>query len=312
MKLTENQEIRFDRCALCAESSHLQASHIIPSFVFQWLRDSSATGHFRSSEAPNRRVQDGWKPQMLCRKCEQRFAVWEKEFAEKCFEPINNNEAKRIRYQPWMLKFATSVSWRVLCVFKAMDGLYGFPAHQISAADATLDEWGQFLLDKRPHPGVHEQHMFLSDTIKKSPDSNIPANINRYLFRSIEIYVAHSEHAVITYAKMGRFVLFGFVEMAHPRRWRGTKLNANEGVFGVGDVEIPTKVWDFMKDRARRAANVNAEISDRQRAIIGETYLRDPDRAASSESFHAMHHDVLLFGEKAFEVTQPNNKSSSK
>ncbi len=311
MTRVDTQEIEFDQCALCGRSSDLQSSHIIPSFAFRWLRDSSATGHFRFSGAPNRRVQDGWKPRMLCRECEQRFAVCEKAFAEKCFGPIVSGDVERIRYQPWMLKFATSVSWRVLCAFKAIDGLSGFPAHLVSAADATLKEWGQFLLDRRPHPGAHEQHLFLVDAIESSTVPNMPVNINRYLLRAIEVYVAHTESSAITYAKMGRFVLFGFVEMPHPRRWKGTKLNANEGIFGVQDIELPVNIGEFVMDRARRAADRYAEITDRQNAKIRESYQRDLDRAANSDSFRAIHHDVLLFGDEAFEITQPKNRPIS-
>ena len=59
----------FKQCALCASISELQASHIIPRFVFDWLRDTSATGHFRSSQIPDLRVQDGLRvrPETLCR-----------------------------------------------------------------------------------------------------------------------------------------------------------------------------------------------------------------------------------------------------
>ncbi len=311
MTRSETKEIRFDRCALCAQLSDLQSSHIIPSFVFQWLRDSSATGHFRFSDAPNMRVQDGWKPRMLCSACEQKFAVWEKAFAEKCFGPIVSGNADRVRYQPWMLKFAASVSWRALCAFKAIGGLSGFPAHLVSAADATVDEWGEFLLDRRPHPGDHEQHMFLVDAVESSTVQNMPANISRYLLRAVEVYVAHTDDSAITYAKMGRFVLFGFVTMSNPRRWKGTKLNANAGVFGVRDIELPAIIGDFVMDRARRAANIYAEISDRQHAKIRESYQRDLDRAANSESLRAMHHDVFLFGDEAFEVTRSKKRPSS-
>ncbi len=304
MNPADARDLGFGTCPLCGQSSDLQLSHIIPSFVFQWLRDSSATGHIRFLEAPNVRVQDGWKPRMLCSGCEQRFAAWEKSFAEKCFVPILNGTADRIRYRSWMLKFATSVSWRVLQAFKAIDGLAGFPPILVSTADTALNEWGEFLLDRQPHPGRHEQHLLLVDAIESTTVADTPANINRYLLRAIEVYVAYTPSSAITYAKMGRFVLFGFIEMPHPRRWKGTKLNANEGVFGVTDTQLPSSIGTFIMDRARRTAEKYAGMSDRQHDRIGETYQRDLDRAADSESLRALHHDVLLFGQEAFEITR--------
>ena len=308
------EEITFDLCALCGQLSDLKASHIIPSFVFKWLRDSSATGHIRFTGVPNQRVQDGWKPRMLCEACEQRFSVLEKAFAEKCFNPINNNATTRIQYHPWMLKFATSVSWRVLCFFKAIGALPDFPAHQLSSIDDTLEIWGQFLLGKREHPSIHEQHMFFVDAIESSSLLDMPANMNRYLLRANEVYVAHTDDSVITYAKMGKFVLFGFVEMTNPRRWKGTKINAGKGFFGTRNIEVPKIIGDFLMDRAQRAASKYAEISESQNAKIEASYLRNLDRAANSETFRAMHQDVLLFGKEAFKATKPkiSPKDSSK
>ena len=174
-------QLPLDQCALCAKSSDLQASHIIPGFVFDWLRETSATGYFRFSQSPNRRVQDGWKPRMLCWNCEQRFSVWEREFAEKCFVPINSGRVRRISYGPWMLKFATSVSWRVLRVFAATGGLSGFPDHILAKVDDTLQAWACFLLGSQFDQGSNEQHMFVVDVLESTSNDNPPANISRYL-----------------------------------------------------------------------------------------------------------------------------------
>ena len=112
-----------------------------------------------------------------------------------------------------MLKFATSVSWRVLRSFVAAGYLSEFPSAARTQADLALDAWTRFLLGERPHPGRHEQHMILADVIDGSSISDLPPNINRYLARAIEPYVAYNENSVISYAKMGRFVLFGFVDV---------------------------------------------------------------------------------------------------
>ena len=308
-------ELVFNQCALCASASELQASHIIPGFVFDWLRDTSATGHFRSSQIPDLRVQDGLKPRMLCKNCEQLFSTWEKAFAEKCFVPLNSGNARDVRYGPWMLKFATSVSWRVLRLFAANDGLAGFPEHIMTEVDDTLREWSLFLLGDRPHPGRHEQHMFVANIVEHASVANAPPNISRYLARAIDPYVAHTQDSAITYAKMGRFVLFGFIAFKHPRRWNGTKLHVRHGVFGQRDIELPSDIGDFICGRARLAAEKYSQISEQQQARIRKSYEKDPDRAAQSETLRAMHHDVSMFGKSAFEATQsatPKRAKNSK
>ena len=297
--------LAFDRCALCAQSTDLQASHIIPGFVFRWLRESSATGHFRFSSSPNRRVQDGLKPHMLCRDCEQLLSSWEKTFSEQCFAPINSGRIQNIDYGPWMLKFATSVSWRVLCAFASSGGLSGFPQNVLTETDATLRDWARFLLGSQPHPGRHEQHMFLVDVVEGTSIANTPPNISRYFTRAIDCYVARTQDAAITYAKMGKFVLFGFIAMKYPRRWKETKLHLNRGQFGVRDIELPLEVRDFIFERARLSAAMYSQISEKQQSTIRQSCERDHGRVDRSETFRAMHHDVSMFGQDAFRFTQP-------
>ena len=103
---------------------------------------------------------------MLCMSCEQLFSTWVKAFAEKCFVPLNSGSACNVRYGQWMLKFATAVSWRVLHLFAADDGLAGSPEHIMTAVDDALREWPLFLLGDRLHPGRHEQYMFVVDIVK--------------------------------------------------------------------------------------------------------------------------------------------------
>ena len=305
-------QLVFDQCALCAGSSDLQASHIIPGFVIDWFRETSATGHFRFSQSPNRRVQDGLKPRMLCWNCEQLFSSWEAKFAGQCFVPINDGRVSNVTYGPWMLKFVTSVSWRVLRMFAANGSLSGFPKHVESQINDALHEWAQFLLGHQPDPGPHEQHMFVVDVVEGTSITNAPPNISRYLARAIDLDVARNQDSAMSYAKMGKFVLFGFVAMKYPRRWKGTRLNVQQGRFGERDIELPSGVRDFIFERARLAAEKYSQVSERQQTKIRQSYERDLDRAARSETFRAMHHDVLMFGSGAFEATQPTIRDNTK
>ncbi len=311
MAINFSKHIGFSTCALCENSTDLKESHIIPSFVFRWMIEASATGFIRFGEAPNLRVQDGWKPKMLCEECEGRFSLLETRFADNCLYPIGSGESSRIHYESWMLKFATSVSWRVLRSFKAIGGVDEFPENILEAVDDALSTWKNFLLDKEPHPGRHEQHLMLLDGIESATLQNLPKNINRYLIRAVDIYVAYTPDSAVTYAKMGKFLLFGFIEIPHPRRWKGTKINAKKGWFGVSDLELPENVFELIMDRARLSSKMTKQISEKQRMRITETYRGDLDRAACSESIQAMDFDVLLFGKSAFEVDLGEDQEST-
>lgn len=77
------------RCQLCGSESILQLSHILPAFVFRWMRETSGNGHLRFGEAPNLRVQDGLKRHWLCASCESLFARSETAFADQLFHPYS-------------------------------------------------------------------------------------------------------------------------------------------------------------------------------------------------------------------------------
>lgn len=53
----------------------------------KWLKESSATGFMRELRAPNERIQDVWKTQLLCRDCEQLLSGFETYFAKEIFYP---------------------------------------------------------------------------------------------------------------------------------------------------------------------------------------------------------------------------------
>jgi hypothetical protein len=292
-------------CALCERDLPLRRSHIIPSFVFEWLKETSGTGHIRAAENINLRVQDGWKTKLLCSECEQRFSQWEKIFAEQVFAPLHRREADKFRYGVWMEKFAVSVSWRVLTVYKLIDGLAGFPQTVAEAANAALFRWKHFLLDIKTDPGIYEQHMFPVDFLESTTVPEMPPNMNRYLARAIEIHVVHGGNIDIVYSKMGRIILFGFIQMPNPRAWQGTKLNVNYGNLGSDNYKIPSSIIEFLMDRARGIATSQAKMSTRQKEVLNNAICANPELMAQSESFLAMQQDVEMFGKAAF---APNNE----
>lgn len=166
-------------------------------------------------------------------------------------------------------------------------------------------------MGNKPHPGRHEQHMFVVDVIESTSIPNIPRNISRYLSRPIDVYVGHDQESAMSYAKMGRFVLFGFITMKNPRHWKGTKLHVQHGRFGQQDIELPSTVGDFIFERARLTAEKYAQISVSQQTKIRQSYKQDPDRVSQSDTLRAMHQDVRMFGESAFEATQPTIRDST-
>lgn len=142
-----------DQCRLCLQSKELQESHIIPRFVYSWLRETSATGHMRITHTPNLRVQDGVKRKLLCWDCEQLFGGWEKQFADSIFYPYQEESTVPLRYTQFLLKFATSLAWRVLLFHCEESQLSHYSEEQLIQAEKVGEVWREFLRNERSNPG---------------------------------------------------------------------------------------------------------------------------------------------------------------
>src|ERR1039458_2524178 len=289
------------QCALCQQERDLCDSHIIPSFVFAWFKESSATGYMRLGREINRRVQDGLKPKLLCEECEKRFNQFETPFAANLFYPLHKDESLRLRpgpwfhYELWCMKFAASVSWRILTYFSQL-GLKHFTEEQQQAARAALSTWRSFLLGESENPGAHELHMVLLDRIADHTFSNLPKNFNRYLVRSIEPDVVRGKESVFVYAKMCRVVIIGFVRKNPKEKWGGTKLHVGKGEIGGLNYELPSQLLKYMCGRAQRLIELEAKLSPRQRQKNDDEFEMQKERALNSECLSISLYDYEMFG----------------
>ena len=232
-----------DVCRLFRDrETELEESHIIPSFVYKWLKDSSWADSLRFGMHPNKRVQDGYKLFWLCGACEDRLNAWETKFATLVFHPFNKGKADTVPYNAWLLKFCVSISWRVLNFFLFEEAdLNHFPEQLRDAARSAHTVWKEFLLDKRPHPARYEQHFLLLPVLECYTNPEMPTNINRYILRSVDIDAVWGGEDAFIYSKLGRFLIIGFVNIRRPKGWEGTKVHVRRGSLRLRS--YTTSVW---------------------------------------------------------------------
>jgi hypothetical protein len=264
--------------------------------------ETSATGYLRFGQQPNLRVQDGLKRHLLCRDCEQRFNRWETQFANQIFHPLTQGDTARASYGPWLLLFCASVSWRVLVYHIDGNHLGSVPAGLLPSVEQAETAWREFLLGNRPRPQRHEQHILPlpRGVIESYTWSNMPTNINRYLFRTPDMAVASNDRDAFTYSKLGPFIILGFIAMPRPKQWVGTKVNTHGGIIGPREYVMPKPFDEFIFQQANRAATLQERISEKQTAKIREAFKSNLERAAQSGSMRAIKQDVELFGNRAF------------
>lgn len=286
-------------CRLCGEMSSLQNSHVLPAFVFRWLKDSGASEYLRSAQHPNKRVQDGITERWLCRACEQRLGSWETDFATHIFHPFLADPSGSRPYREFLSKFAASLAWRIATLLNERGRLSQMAEADRALLSRAMYRWGEFIKGTAPHPERFEQHLFVFSEIASTTVLDLPGNMNRYLWRGVELDIATAANYSFTYAKLGPFAFFGFFK-GPGSNWKGGKLSLKRGVIAPASYLLPSELLDYLKHRARNMIRVHASMSDRQHRKLEEYVRANPDRFLSSETFRLMRRDVEMFGERAF------------
>lgn len=286
-------------CRLCKSEADLQLSHVVPAFVFRWLRESSGNGYLRSSHSPNLRVQDGLQEYWLCSSCEANLGRSEAAFATRLFHPYVAASGDRFRYGEWLLHFCASVSWRNLTLqVDHMQGQGYSEQDQIRVSRAE-QAWREYLLGDAQHPGAFRQFILPLDRIA-SAHKETPPNANRYLMRAVDVDLCQGGESIFTYTKLGRFVIIGFVTEPDRSEWIGGMVNANQGVVEPRGYTIPAAFWSYLMERAGMVRRAMSEVSPRQRDRIDQAVRANIDSLVGSDFHAALQADVEMFGSAAF------------
>lgn len=286
-------------CRLCERQSDLQLSHVLPAFAYRWLRESSGNGHLRNSQEPNKRTQDGLKFYWLCADCEELFSRNETAFAGRLFHPYLTSSGKIFPYSSWLIHFCTSVSWRVLRFYRDEGLLKSWEPAALARVESAEAVWRNMLLGKLSNPGAFQQHMLPLDQITQTSREFSP-NINRYLMRAIQLDICRGSQSIFTYAKLGRFIILGFIHEPQPTQWKGTKVHATSGYVEPRKFVVPSALGDYLNAKAEKMRDALASISDRQAEKVEIAFKKNIDRFAASDAFKAMEADIEMFGDAAF------------
>jgi hypothetical protein len=218
------------------------------------MKQTSATGYLRFSQNPNLRSQDGLKYFMLCKDCEERFNIWETQFSKYVFYPLTQNADTAV-YADWMIRFCTSVSWRVLKWYLENNHMNHVQENLMPVVEQCESRWRQFMLGECVDLGRHQQHFLPLGTIESHTFTDMPSNINRYFLRAVDMDIISGEETALVYSKIGPFIILGFAEMPYPAQWIGTQVQLNRGTIEPRDYTLPSQFGEFLMQKAERMAN---------------------------------------------------------
>jgi hypothetical protein len=284
-------------CRLCGKTRSLQVGHVVPAFVYRWLKATAALPYLRSGANPNIRLQDGWKRRWFCQTCEQQIGRFERAFADNLFPLIVAERPAPYQHGPWLSRFIASVVWRTQMLYSEREDAFDFcTPEQTALLPLAAERWRAFVRGEVDAPGIHELHLIPMATIADFQSGReLPPNFNRYTLRAIEINVGGGATETFAFVKMGPAVALGFFQPPPPGTWEGTVVAVDNGQVG-GQMHVPIQFLDYLIDRAKRIHAAMRSKSPRQREKIAKALLENIDRAAASETIRATHADVLRFG----------------
>jgi hypothetical protein len=281
---------------MCSKTAPLEAGHIVPAFVYRWLKETAALPYLRSAENPNLRLQDGWKRHWFCRACEDQIGRFEKAFAEELFSLVVAEKPVPYPHGRWLSRLIASVAWRAPMLHGERTEFHFLTPEQKRLVPGALEHWRAFVNGEADNPGVHELHFIPMGMLADfRGDKRLPPNFNRYLMRAIEIHGAGGARVAFVYVKMGPAIALGFIQPPPPDTWVGTSVSIGDGHVG-GRMELPGEFLDYLIDRAEKVRASQRARSTRQMEKVREAFLANPDRAAASETLRALQADVERFG----------------
>lgn len=288
------------KCRLCDEEKSLQESHIIPKFIFKWLKDTSATGYLRKSNNINKRVQDGLKQPWLCTSCEQRISKWEKYFADKIFYPLVTG-VEKVGYNQELLKFCVSISWRTLQYYNEISSLLHLNDELRVKMKECLLEWKNFILGNISSPGEFELHFYNFNIQIFNTNHKLPRNIHRYLQRTVHIDVIATSITALVYVKLPNFILTGYIKLPNRSEWRETRVCVNNGIIAPKEmISFPSQLWEYIMNKAEKLDLANNLLSGNQKEKIKEVYQKNITKVVDSRTFESLLKDINLSGEHEF------------
>lgn len=283
-------------CRLCEEPNATVQSHIVPSFVFKWIKNTSATGYLRSTQN-NKRIQDGLKSNLLCGKCEQIFARAEKEFATHIFHPFTKFAIDRsgfptgkdivFQYDEWLIKFVISVQWRTLVFRQRVTPENEFGGKWINLILECERIWRDFLLGRRDDTGPWESHLIFLYNIESVPNVPVdllPENVNTYLLRSVDFDYAASSNKLAQFSKIGPIVIWTYLKPNVSRGMRSSRIRKRcelSPTQRIGDHEILKFLVLKRPHEAAPAMVLNEAVVER----VTKSFKKNPARAVNSMSY---------------------------
>lgn len=287
-------------CALCKKRSELQLSHIIPKFVIRYLKKTSV-GNIRSTEDPNKIVQDGEKLYLLCKECEKRFNVAETKFAKFIFYPYIKNDCRSFNYDKWLHYFMISLAWRNLY----LDIVNFVREHDVELNDlqVLIDSekiTRDYLMGRRHDVDEIETHLFFFDDILSASKEIAKLNPHTFFRRGEGGYTFYSSlnETYVTISNLMGIVVIVIYKKGIDEKWVNTRIiNGAETILAKNQMItsiVSNEFIEWMKIIKSKEQELNKEQVEKIKKNIAD----NKESILNSEVYRNLRKDYSLNGDK--------------
>jgi len=264
------------KCNLCKKDKQLKRSHIIPKFIYRWIKKSSVTGGIRGNNNPNLRKQDGDVEKFLCAECEQKFSVIEKYFKEHFFDEAKNNSIKKSVVTIELFDFCVSLIWRCL-KFRVVNDykLDELTTSEKNIINEFLNKCETYLRDNNLN--VLDPFNFHIIPTTENMEEKGKINYNSFVNQrgTDHSYRAFCEDKegfdyLLFYVKIPFFLIVVEIIPNSKYQWLATKLEIGETVCNESNIEFDNIVIEILD-----TIHINKEISKEKLSEVQSKKLKE-------------------------------------
>jgi hypothetical protein len=287
-----------ESCILCEQIAQLKHSHIIPKFVFKWLKETGS-GYLRGGDNFNIRVQDGPAYEMLCAKCEQSFGNEETYFASRIFYPIVNEEARGFAYDERFFRFVVSVIWRLLkqdFVRSENDQSY------LKLLVELETDYRNYLLGKKAFPDFNRVHLLCGVDVrapKESEQIELPLRFIHYFARQVDAGVTGNDEHKFVYFKLPRMLFIVPIQGLNEESFVNTKISFTGGSYQLDEAGmLEPLIGNYFYQRVIFLDQELSNLSSKQKDNLAKVTNEKWDEVQQKDLGKILNYQQAIFNEQ--------------
>jgi len=277
-------------CKLYQSQCDLRNSHVYPSFVVDYLKNTGSK-YLRNATTPNLRQQDGIKRFWLSHEAEEDFSRREKWFAENVFLKYLVDKQNKFEYDENLYYFSLSFLSRILLLeidHPSIKRLSFFPL----LLDVA-EEWRLFLKDKTlPLKYKNINILFTHDIVHHSAGLT---GVDYYFTRMLDgCVIANRDCTYIAiYGKFLKFMFWCVIRNDKSIDDKYLRINPDKGVINTQQTFHDSEMASFFINRMQ-SLEALAKPSEKQQEKIMQEMLKDKNGFYNSDAGRAIINDIYL------------------